>query len=254
MVIHRRPHRSAICAVTPDPHVGSSTRSPGSVAIRMQRSTTESAVWTAYLLRGGGLDPVPEVVDAPAWLLVLVHLPTEFGNSGQQRQACRVQPAGPFPRSTLSIGGLPGRAKRVLPIRRGRSVRLTTDRGRRAAPSCKMRAPSGRWRSGSDRWSSVSFRVVPSGQLDSSVGTHVLDGIGAGERLVELVVFDLRFVLRVPEQVVGDAGEGFGRRSARCGVGDGDYPVVGAEHFVEQDGDAMDVVVADLDEQAAGVG
>ena len=38
MVIHRRPHCSATMAVVPDPHVGSSTRSPGSVVIRMHRS------------------------------------------------------------------------------------------------------------------------------------------------------------------------------------------------------------------------
>ena len=40
IVIHRRPHSSATTAVVPLPHVGSSTKSPGSVAIRMQRSMT----------------------------------------------------------------------------------------------------------------------------------------------------------------------------------------------------------------------
>ena len=38
MVIQRRPHCSATVAVVPEPQVGSSTRSPGSVAMRRQRS------------------------------------------------------------------------------------------------------------------------------------------------------------------------------------------------------------------------
>src|SRR5204863_3150652 len=37
IVIQRRPHCSATVAVVPEPQVGSSTRSPGSVAINMQR-------------------------------------------------------------------------------------------------------------------------------------------------------------------------------------------------------------------------
>ena len=40
MVIQRRPHCSATKAVVPEPQVGSSTRSPGSVVMRRQRSTT----------------------------------------------------------------------------------------------------------------------------------------------------------------------------------------------------------------------
>ena len=40
MVIQRRPHCSATYAVVPEPQVGSRTRSPGSVAMRMQRSMT----------------------------------------------------------------------------------------------------------------------------------------------------------------------------------------------------------------------
>ena len=40
IVIQRRPHCSATNAVVPDPHVGSRTRSPGSVHISMQRSMT----------------------------------------------------------------------------------------------------------------------------------------------------------------------------------------------------------------------
>ena len=39
IVIQRRPHCSATKAVVPEPQVGSSTRSPGSVDISMQRST-----------------------------------------------------------------------------------------------------------------------------------------------------------------------------------------------------------------------
>ena len=38
MVIQRRPHCSATKAVVPEPQVGSSTRSPGSVVMRRQRS------------------------------------------------------------------------------------------------------------------------------------------------------------------------------------------------------------------------
>jgi hypothetical protein len=37
MVIQRRPHCSATYAVVPLPHVGSKTKSPGSVVIRIQR-------------------------------------------------------------------------------------------------------------------------------------------------------------------------------------------------------------------------
>ncbi len=47
-VIHRRPHCSATNAVVPLPHVGSSTRSPGSVVINMQRWIIFVAVWTTY--------------------------------------------------------------------------------------------------------------------------------------------------------------------------------------------------------------
>ena len=45
-VIHRRPHCSATYAVVPAPQVGSSTRSPGSVVMSMQRSMTFVFVWT----------------------------------------------------------------------------------------------------------------------------------------------------------------------------------------------------------------
>jgi len=43
-VIQRRPHFSAAKAVVPEPQVGSRTRSPGSVVMSMQRSTTFSFV------------------------------------------------------------------------------------------------------------------------------------------------------------------------------------------------------------------
>ena len=43
-VIQRRPHFSATKAVVPLPQVGSSTKSPGSVVIRMQRSITVGLV------------------------------------------------------------------------------------------------------------------------------------------------------------------------------------------------------------------
>ena len=46
IVIHRRPQFSATVAVVPEPQVGSRTKSPGSVAISMQRSTMRSLVWT----------------------------------------------------------------------------------------------------------------------------------------------------------------------------------------------------------------
>src|ERR1700679_3341427 len=49
-VIHRLPHCSATNAVVPDPHVGSRTRSPGSVAKSTQRATTLVFVSTTYLL------------------------------------------------------------------------------------------------------------------------------------------------------------------------------------------------------------
>ena len=45
MVIQRRPHCSATYAVVPEPQVGSSTKSPGSVVIRMQRWMTEVGVF-----------------------------------------------------------------------------------------------------------------------------------------------------------------------------------------------------------------
>ena len=50
MVIQRRPHFSAISAVTPLPQVGSSMRSPGSVVMCRHRSITGLAVWTTYRL------------------------------------------------------------------------------------------------------------------------------------------------------------------------------------------------------------
>ena len=46
IVIQRRPHRSALYAVVAPPHVGSRTRSPGSVAMSRQRSITLLAVCT----------------------------------------------------------------------------------------------------------------------------------------------------------------------------------------------------------------
>ena len=39
-VSHRRPHPSATKAVVPEPQVGSRTKSPGRVVIKMQRSMT----------------------------------------------------------------------------------------------------------------------------------------------------------------------------------------------------------------------
>ena len=44
MVIQRRPHCSATYAVVPEPQVGSRTRSPGSVVMRIQRSMTLGSV------------------------------------------------------------------------------------------------------------------------------------------------------------------------------------------------------------------
>ena len=61
MVIHRRPHCSATKAVVPEPQVGSSTRSPGSVAMRIQRSMTFALVWTTYAFSS---------VNAPVWVSV----------------------------------------------------------------------------------------------------------------------------------------------------------------------------------------
>src|SRR5690242_14734427 len=49
IVIQRRPHCSATYAVVPEPQVGSSTRSPGSVVIRIQRSTIFVFVCTTYI-------------------------------------------------------------------------------------------------------------------------------------------------------------------------------------------------------------
>ena len=46
IVTHRRPHCSATTAVVPEPQVISSTKSPGSVAINMQRRTADRAVCT----------------------------------------------------------------------------------------------------------------------------------------------------------------------------------------------------------------
>jgi len=46
IVIQRRPHCSATYALVPLPHVGSSTKSPGSVHMSMQRSMTLVLVWT----------------------------------------------------------------------------------------------------------------------------------------------------------------------------------------------------------------
>ena len=49
-VIQGRPHCSATYAVVPEPQVGSRTRSPGSVVINTQRSTTRTFVWTTNTL------------------------------------------------------------------------------------------------------------------------------------------------------------------------------------------------------------
>ena len=54
-VIHLRPQRSEINAVVAPPQVGSNTKSPGSVAIRIHRSITLSDVCTTYLLSPGRL-------------------------------------------------------------------------------------------------------------------------------------------------------------------------------------------------------
>src|ERR1700737_2149313 len=59
IVIQRRPHCSATYAVVPDPHVGSSTRSPGSVVIRMHLSSTFVLVWTTNSL--GSPNPLTDV-------------------------------------------------------------------------------------------------------------------------------------------------------------------------------------------------
>src|SRR6266705_1503265 len=53
IVIHRRPHFSATNAVVPEPHVGSITRSPGSVDMSKQRSITLGLVCTTYSLSPG---------------------------------------------------------------------------------------------------------------------------------------------------------------------------------------------------------
>ena len=45
-VIQRRPYCSATRAVVPEPHVGSITRSPGSVVMRTQRAITFGLVCT----------------------------------------------------------------------------------------------------------------------------------------------------------------------------------------------------------------
>src|SRR3990167_5833673 len=47
-VIHRLPHCSATYAVVPLPHVGSKTKSPGSVVMRMQRWIVFIDVCTTY--------------------------------------------------------------------------------------------------------------------------------------------------------------------------------------------------------------
>src|SRR5579871_5760448 len=65
MVIQRRPHCSATKAAVPEPHVGSRTRSPGSVAIKTQRSVTLVLVWTTYILGS----PNPAVVVSSHWLV-----------------------------------------------------------------------------------------------------------------------------------------------------------------------------------------
>lgn len=59
IVIHRRPHCSATYAVVPLPHVGSSTRSPGSVVISWHRWMTRLSVWTTYNLSSPTKPPVP---------------------------------------------------------------------------------------------------------------------------------------------------------------------------------------------------
>src|SRR5436190_20197030 len=56
MVIHLRPHCSATYAVVPLPHVGSRTRSPGSVVIRTQREITLVDDCTTYNFSSPRLD------------------------------------------------------------------------------------------------------------------------------------------------------------------------------------------------------
>ena len=60
-------------------------------------------------------------------------------------------------------------------------------------------------------------------------------------------------LLCVPEQVVRDLGKGL--RGAASGLDEWDRgdAVLGAEHFVEHDSEAMDILAADLDEEAAGI-
>src|SRR6185436_16800348 len=65
IVIQRRPHCSATTEVVPEPQVGSSTRSPGSVVMRTQRATTARLVWTTYVF----LSAKPEVTVSSQKLL-----------------------------------------------------------------------------------------------------------------------------------------------------------------------------------------
>ena len=82
-VIQRRPHFSATKAVVPEPQVGSSTRSPGSVVIKRQRSSVFTPVWTTYVFSSVKL-PVP----------VSIQMLTsgKMGKSSMNRTYAKVEP------------------------------------------------------------------------------------------------------------------------------------------------------------------
>src|SRR5690606_1960421 len=94
ITIQRRPHCSATYAVVPEPQVGSSTKSPGSVVIKIQRLTTSGLVSTTYVGFAGPL----------SWVQRLLS-----GTTGESVQYCRAYNRRPVPLKR------PARARRNIP-------------------------------------------------------------------------------------------------------------------------------------------
>ena len=91
-------------------------------------------------------------------------------------------------------------------------------------------------------------------QLHHRIPVHVFDFLWSRKWLVQLVILDMSLILGVPQEKVGDARQGIGRRTSRCDIWDSRHSVLCAEHFVQQHGGSMNVLVADLHEQRTAVG
>ena len=161
MVIQRRPHCSATKAVVPLPHVGSSTRSPGSVVINMQRSMILCDVWTTYNLS----DANPAIVVSVQRLVKGV-----TGKSANSLTYLRVRPIKSTRSESVSLFS-PGASVLNVPLPGVQSAPLNRNsltsspcagRWLVMLSSAKIRDPSGRFpRLISE--SELILRISPSG-------------------------------------------------------------------------------------------